>query len=140
MTEQVKTLELAEVAPGTLVYAMPGALSRSACAQIVERFEAASDDHYAGRVGQTANLDEDTKRSTDIALSGKAHWQDIDRRLFGSLKGALQGFAREHAFFRGPFKDQGYALQRTSPGEYFHWHVDGGSHDFANRQLVAIWY
>ena len=30
--------------------------------------------------------------------------------------------------------------KRTSPGEYYHWHIDGGSHDFSHRQLVAIWY
>ena len=34
----------------------------------------------------------------------------------------------------------GYGLQRTDPGEYYHWHIDGGSHDFSQRQLVAIWY
>ena len=39
-----------------------------------------------------------------------------------------------------PFKDIGYNLQRYRAGEYYHWHVDGGSHDFADRQLVAIWY
>jgi len=46
----------------------------------------------------------------------------------------------EHAFFQGRFKDNGYAIQRTLPDEYFHWHVDSGSHSFADRQLVAIWY
>jgi hypothetical protein len=34
----------------------------------------------------------------------------------------------------------GYAVQRTLPGEYYHWHIDGGSHAFSQRQLVAIWY
>ena len=34
----------------------------------------------------------------------------------------------------------GYGIQRTDPGQYYHWHVDGGSHDFSNRQLVAIFY
>ena len=34
----------------------------------------------------------------------------------------------------------GYAIQRTDPGEFYHWHIDGGSHEFAMRQLVAIWY
>lgn len=136
----VTALELQEIVPGSLVYAMPGALGAAHCAQIIQRFEAATDEHYAGRTGQTAEVREDVKRSTDIALAGKPHWQDIDERLFRSLRGAIQVLAREHRFFASPFKDQGYALQRTSPGDYFHWHVDGGSHDFADRQLVAIWY
>ena len=39
-----------------------------------------------------------------------------------------------------PFKDMGYAIQRTMPGEHYHWHIDGGSHEFSQRQLVAVWY
>ena len=34
----------------------------------------------------------------------------------------------------------GYAIQRTNPGEHYHWHIDGGSHEFSQRQLVAVWY
>ena len=34
----------------------------------------------------------------------------------------------------------GYAIQRYKPGEFYHWHIDGGSHDFTQRQLVALWY
>jgi Rps23 Pro-64 3,4-dihydroxylase Tpa1-like proline 4-hydroxylase len=43
-------------------------------------------------------------------------------------------------FFKGPFKDIGYNMQRYRAGEYYHWHIDGGSHQFADRQLVALWY
>ena len=34
----------------------------------------------------------------------------------------------------------GYGIQRTLPGEFYHWHIDSGSHQFSQRQLVAIWY
>ena len=37
-------------------------------------------------------------------------------------------------------KDIGYNIQRYQPGEYYHWHIDGGRHQFADRQLVALWY
>ena len=37
-------------------------------------------------------------------------------------------------------KVMGYAIQRTSPGDFYHWHIDGGSHKFDQRQLVAVWY
>ena len=47
---------------------------------------------------------------------------------------------KKNSTFSGPFKDIGYAVQRTNPGEYFHWHIDSGSHQFSDRQLVAIWY
>ena len=47
---------------------------------------------------------------------------------------------KEYDFFNGKFKDIGYAIQRTDKGEFFHWHVDTGSHQMSDRQLVAIWY
>jgi hypothetical protein len=32
-----------------------------------------------------------------------------------------------------------YEVERTLPGEYYHWHVDAGPGVFSERQLVAIW-
>ena len=34
----------------------------------------------------------------------------------------------------------GYQVQRYQEGEFYHWHIDGGSHQFAERQLVLLWY
>lgn len=131
---------LDELLPNSHIYILQNALSEAFCASLIERFEAAGDEQYPGRVGQDATEMPDIKRSTDLVISGKDHWKDADRTLFRSLAGVMKTLQSKHAFFRGRFKDYGYALQRTSPGEYFHWHVDGGSHDFADRQLVAVWY
>jgi hypothetical protein len=56
------------------------------------------------------------------------------------LNQALPEFNNLYPFFKGPFKDKGYSVQRTNFGEYYHWHIDGGSHEFSHRQLVVIWY
>ena len=72
--------------------------------------------------------------------SGKENWKDLDKELFRSLGIAIQEFRENYPFFKGPFKDNGYAIQRTDPGEFYHWHIDGGSHEFSQRQLVAVWY
>ncbi len=130
----------AEVAPGSHIYVDDSALPAASCHDIVSRFEAAEDEHYVGRIGQTSQENTDIKRSTDLVVSGKPHWQDVDQLLFKSLASGIQFMRSQSSFFRGRFRDQGYAIQRTLPGEYFHWHVDSGSHDFADRQLVAIWY
>ena len=84
--------------------------------------------------------DNSIKRSTDLVVSGKPHWQDVDRALFKSLGTAIKEFRQQFTYFKGPFKDMGYGLQRTAPGEFYHWHIDGGSHEFSYRQLVAIFY
>ena len=81
------------------------------------------------------------KRSTDLRISGREDWRDIDRTLSRQLVSTFNAFAREFPFFAAnSFKDIGYNLQRTLPGEYYHWHVDAGPGAFSERQLVAIWY
>lgn len=129
-----------EVKPGSFIFEKAGALPLDVCSEMIVRFEKYSDEQYPGRIGQTLDHDDSIKRSTDLVLSGKSHWQDLDRELFRSLSRALAEFKQSYPFFEGPFKDMGYAIQRTDPGEFYHWHIDGGSHEFAMRQLVAIWY
>ena len=133
-------MQLRELKPLSFVYEVQNALPASLCEEIVRRFEEATDEHHVGRIGQTVSEDQSIKRSTDLVLSGKAHWKDIDRELFRSLAAAMRAVQQKHPFFRGAFKDMGYAVQRTLPGEHYHWHIDGGSHSFSHRQLVAIWY
>jgi len=131
---------LTEVVPGSHIYVARNALDRGLCQDVIDRFEASPEEQYAGRVGQDAHEQFEVKKSTDLVVSGKPHWSDVDQVFLKSL-GQVMGVMRErHAFFRGPFKDLGYAIQRTLPGEHYHWHVDGGSHSFSDRQLVAIWY
>lgn len=133
---------LREVKPGSFIFEQPDALPGFLCTDMVARFEQNTQDQYAGRIGQTVHNDVGVKKTTDLVVSGSArqHWQDVDNNLHRSLGLALREFREAYPFFKGPFKDMGYNLQRYLPGEYYHWHIDGGSHDFAQRQLVAIWY
>ncbi|MDX1513524.1 MAG: 2OG-Fe(II) oxygenase [Gammaproteobacteria bacterium] len=133
-------MQLKELKPLSFIYEAENALPDEVCRDAIRRFEAAADEQYDGHVGQTVSRDGSVKRSTDLVVSGKAHWEDIDRALFRSLAGALEAVRERHPFFGGAFKDMGYGIQRTLPGEYYHWHIDGGSHGFSHRQLVAIWY
>ena len=129
-----------EVKPDTFIFEQPSALATSLCQQMIERFESAKQEQYEGRIGQLADRDLSIKKSTDLVVSGKPQWKDVDQALFRSLSRALREFRETFPYFKGPFKDMGYAIQRTNPGEYYHWHIDGGSHDFSQRQLVALWY
>jgi len=129
-----------EVAPNSFIFVKDDALPGFLCDDMVQRFEQAPDEQYPGRIGQTFEQDSSIKKSTDLVVSGKPHWKDVDNNLFRSLGMALNEFKQKYEYFKGPFKDNGYALQRTNVGEHYHWHIDGGSHDFAQRQLVAVWY
>lgn len=129
-----------ELLPNSFIFEQANALPAELCQDIIQRFESHQAEHYQGRIGQTVTQNQGIKKTTDLVVSGKEHWQDVDRALFNSLKSAVLEFRETFPYFKGPFKDMGYGVQRYLPGEYYHWHIDGGSHDFAMRQLVALWY
>ncbi len=129
-----------EVKPNTFIFEQPHALGPELCEDMIARFEAHTDEQYQGRIGQTISEERTVKKTTDLVVSGKDHWKDVDRALFTSLGRAILEFRETFPYFKGPFKDMGYNLQRYQPNEFYHWHIDGGSHEFSQRQLVAIWY
>ncbi len=129
-----------EVKPNSFIFEKQNALPLDICQEMIRRFEEDTENQYQGRIGQGAAKDQSIKRSTDLVTSGKDNWKDLDQELFRSLGLAIKEFRESYPFFKGPFKDNGYAIQRTDPGEFYHWHIDSGSHEFSLRQLVAIWY
>ncbi len=130
-----------EVRPQSFIYEMSGALPGDVCREAIRRFEERSDQQGPGRMGQAGDEVPEVKRSTDLRISGRDDWRDIDRTLTQLLVATFNEFALEFPYFAAnAFKDVGYNLQRTLPGEYYHWHVDAGPGPFLDRQLVAIWY
>ena len=129
-----------ELKPNSFIFEKQHALPAEVCEEMIRRFEERVDEHYAGRIGQTIQKDQSIKKTTDLVVSGKEHWKDIDRALFYSLGLAIKEFRETFPYFKGPFKDMGYGIQRYQAGEHYHWHIDGGSHQFSQRQLVALWY
>ncbi|MDH4260189.1 MAG: 2OG-Fe(II) oxygenase [Betaproteobacteria bacterium] len=130
-----------EVKPLSFIYEKEKALPADVCAEAIRRFEASVDQQAPGRIGQAGEVAPQVKRSTDLRISGREDWKDIDRILSQQLVSTFNVFALEFPFFAAnKFKDIGYNLQRTLPGEYYHWHVDGGPGEFSARQMVAIWY
>jgi len=129
-----------EVKPNTFIFEKHHALSADICERAIERFEHHIEEQYEGRIGQNVGKNRSIKKTTDLVVSGKPHWKDIDQALFRSIGQAILEFREAFPYFKGPFKDVGYNLQRYNPGEHYHWHIDGGSHDFSQRQLVALWY
>ena len=140
MKTQVAPYEIHEIKPHSFIFEIKNALTPEICEEIIRRFEGNPEQQYQGRVGQQATQDQSVKSTTDLACSAHDNWKDIDTILFRSLALAMSLFSQRHPYFNGPFKDIGYNIQRYTPGQYYHWHIDGGSHEFSQRQLVAIWY
>ncbi len=131
---------ITETTKNSFIFEKYHALPLDVCNEMIRRFEDNPQEQYLGRIGQQSQEDRSIKKSTDLVISGKKNWQDIDKLLMQSLSIAIHEFREEYPFFKGAFKDMGYAMQRTLPQEYYHWHIDGGSHEFSYRQLVAVWY
>ncbi|MCF7983379.1 MAG: 2OG-Fe(II) oxygenase [Thiohalocapsa sp.] len=129
-----------ELKPGSFVFERPQALPPSFCDEVIARFEAHPEQQYEGRVGQLRERDQSIKQTMDLVVSNKENWKDVDGMLFRSLAAAMREFREAFPYFKGPFKDMGYQVQRYLPGQFYHWHIDGGSHELSQRQLVAIWY
>ena len=116
-----------EVKPLSFIYEKERALPADVCAEAIRRFEARADQQVAGRIGPAAAEAPQVKRSTDLRISGREDWRDLDRILSQQLVSSFNAFALEFPFFAAnKFKDIGYNLQRTLPGEDYHWHVDAG--------------
>jgi hypothetical protein len=129
-----------EVRAGSFIFERPLALPTTFCDAVVDRFEANPAQQCEGRIGQTQAKDRAVKKTIDLVVSNKEEWRDVDEMFFRSLAAALREFRETFPYFKGPFKDVGYQVQRYLPGEFYHWHIDGGSHEFSQRQLVALWY
>lgn len=130
-----------EVKPHSFIYEVRNALPGDLCREMIRRFEANTGQQYAGRIGQNQSEENSVKKTTDLRISGRADWQDVDKALMQSLAKHFNEIGQVFPFFAAnSFKDIGYNMQRYRPGEYYHWHVDGGPGEFSQRQLVAIWY
>ena len=139
-TERTPLESFKEVKENSFIYLKENALPKDICKEMIRRFEEDKQAQYRGRIGQDFKEDHNIKMSTDLTISAHEHWQDISQELFRSLGLSLKEFSAAFPFFKGRFKDVGYNMQRTNEGEYYNWHIDGGSHGFADRQLVALWY
>ena len=114
MTDQIKIdKRLIEKSPGSFIFEFDNEIPPEKCDEIVQRFEESKDDHYRGRVGPNFEENDDVKKSTDMVISGKDSWKDIDEIFFISLSKALAKMKKEYDFFNGKFKDIGYAFRVT---------------------------
>ena len=138
--EIVPLKTIREVKPNTFIFERPGALAADFCDEVVRRFEASEHYQRKGVIGQLGSEDNAVKKTMDLVVSDKEDWQDINEIFFRTTAAAMNEFCRSYPYFSKGFKDLGYQVQRYRKGDYYHWHIDGGSHQFSQRQLVLLWY
>jgi hypothetical protein len=70
---------ICEVKPLSFIYEVTQALPADVCLEAIRRFEARADQQVPGRIGQAGEAAPEVKRSTDLRISGREDWSDIDR-------------------------------------------------------------
>ena len=83
-------ITIQEVEPLSFVFEIPRALPGEICRGMIRRFEANPAQQHEGRIGQLQTKDRGVKSSTDLTISNKSDWKDIDRLLFQSLATAMR--------------------------------------------------
>lgn len=103
-----------EVKSNSFIFEQSNALAESFCADVIQRFENSKEGQYDGRIGQLANKDSSIKKSTDLVVSGKEDWKDVDRALFRSLGLAIREFRKIYPFFKGHLKTWAMAFKEPT--------------------------
>ena len=128
-----------------LVYEMHNALDPKTCEDIIQKFR--HDDRKSQGITTSGYINNELKKSTDLAISDLDEWEKIDSILFRSLEANLEEYAvRTNEIIGRPLwsdqiKDTGYNIKRYRAGDYFHWHVDSQTYqDGWTRTIACIWY
>jgi hypothetical protein len=116
-------------------------LSPEFCQQLIEKFEA-SPRKVPGAMSQ--GVVPEIKRSTDLFLSGDEEFAEEDRSFYTILNMSIREYMGQCKYrpWKNSLRDTGYNMQRTNPGEYFHWHSDYESSLSKKyvRVLTYLWY
>lgn len=129
-----------------LIYITPDGLPKDVCSEIINRFER-SDEKVKGMT--TKGINEDMKKSTELFISPKKEWKDIDDIIYKSMSKHIDIYAENFKVDNKPFwcpngQDEGYNIKRYEPGDYYHWHVDHlvrhDGKEGSTRILSFIWY
>lgn len=110
-----------------LIVEIPNVISKELCDEIIERFEA-DDNKYQGVTA--GGLEMQTKVSTDLHISSLDTWKDIDDQLFEATTRHFSDYIETYSSHTGSYPngvglhDTGFQIQRTNPGEFYHWHHD----------------
>lgn len=110
-----------------LIVEIPNVISKELCEEIIERFEA-DDGKYQGVTAGGEDLR--TKVSTDLHISSSESWAEIDDKLYQATTSHFSQYTETYSKYTGAYPDgvglhdTGFQIQRTNPGEFYHWHHD----------------
>lgn len=122
-------------------------LSKEFCNDLIDKFEK-DPKKYPGVVGADASKST-LKKSIDLYLDSRSSYKNENTIFFNSLYNSLDEYGSllernspslKYVFRRSNSLISGFQMQRTLPGEYFHWHSDDLYDPPYYRALTYIFY
>ena len=111
------------------------------CEQAIARFDASADTS-PGRVlksdGNTA-VDLSVKRTTELIISGRPQWNDIETALQAGFVECVNRYASEFPHIEsmsGNMTSEVFRLKKYEQDGFFDWHIDSGGKNQA--RVIAI--
>lgn len=126
-----------------LIYVKENALDKDFCVHCIEKFKL-DERKSQGLTGGGLLLD--IKRSVDLNISKLDDWKGEDTIFYNSLSENLLEYveletSKALQLEKQDFKDTGYQIQETKPGDFYTWHTDYMvDADGWSRVLTYIWY
>jgi len=130
------------------IWTEPKALDSDFCKHCIQKFEECPDLQFEGET--TGGRLNDIKKSTDLFTTRHTKWAEEQKVFHDAItKGIDRYRARLGGHFAGLFTPMvfeseivttGYQIQRTKPGEYYHWHNDSLTLSTHHRMLTYIFY
>jgi hypothetical protein len=132
-----------------LIWIKKKSLSKKFCQSLIKKFE--NDDRKsAGMVGSDNGgicENRDIKRSVDLMITHLPEWNEEDKILYNALTSQIGKYLEYFESFVGKglecidnLKDTGYQIQKTKPGDFYHWHHDFCIGQEGSRLITFIWY
>ena len=113
------------------------------CEEVIVRFEAA-DGRFAGRVhgaGGRSLLDEKKKRTTELVITDRPEWSDVDDTLKAAYIDCVNRYAAEFPHLsglNGQMSSEAFRIKKYDPEGFYEWHMDCVGDGF--HRLLAIQY
>jgi hypothetical protein len=127
------------------IWTKKNALSSSFCRGVIQKF-----DRDLRKVSGTTlgGINENVKKSSDIAISRVGGWENEDKIFYKSLTNSIveyKEYLSDNLYtdlHEMNLTDTGYQIQRTIGGVgFYNWHHDFSRDElYGNRRITFIWY
>lgn len=143
------------------IYVVDGSLTQDFCKGLIDKFEQEPLKGPGQCGSKNGNINTKMKKSIDCYISDKINWSqehnflaekvnqhtfeyDVSNPVKEIIPNPNQLRTEDEILnldvFDEGIHNTGFQLQKTKPGEYFHWHQDFATNPRGSRMLTYMWY